>query len=70
MATAKKAKASARGPATTTGGKTLTVRSSPRAKFLSIVVQLERAFKQAGCPACRSGKERIVFEDVVAGNIR
>lgn len=67
MATAKRAKA---GAAETTGGKTLTVRASPNAKFLKIVVELERAFKQAGCPTCRSGKERIVFGDVVARNVK
>lgn len=70
MATAKKAKASAKAAATTTGGKTLTVKASRNAKIVKIVVELERAFKQAGCPTCRSGKERIVFEDLVTGQIK
>lgn len=70
MATAKKATASAKAAATTTGGKNLTLRTSRNAKLGKIVVELGRAFKQAGCPACRSGKERILFEDVVAGNIK
>lgn len=70
MATAKKSKASVKAAAATTGGKTLSVKASPKAKFLRIVVELERAFKQAGCPTCRSGKERIVFQDVVAGNVK
>ena len=70
MATAKKAKASPKAAATTTGGKSLTVRTTPNAKIGKIVVELERAFKLSGCPTCRSGKERIVFEDVVAGKIK
>ena len=70
MATAKKAKASGKAAATTTGGSTLTVRASRNAKIVKIVLELERAFKQAGCPTCRSGKERIVFEDVVVKNIK
>lgn len=70
MATAKKAKASARAAAPTSGGRNLTLRTSPDAKLAKIVVELGRAFKQAGCPGCRSGKERIVFEDLVTGKIK
>ena len=75
MATTKKArakgatKASSQKVAATTS-KTLTVAAGPKARFLSITVQLEKAFKRAGCPGCRSGIDRIVFQDPVLGNVK
>ncbi len=69
MATKKKAtnakgtaKASS-GKAAATREKTLHVKTSPRAKFPTIVLELGKAFKHAGCPGCRSGFDRIVFQD-------
>jgi hypothetical protein len=32
-----------------------------------IVSALKRKFREAGCPGCRSGIDRIVLEDIVAG---
>jgi hypothetical protein len=67
--TKKAAKAS--GPqAATTGGKTLTVAASRQARFPKIVLELERAFKRGGCPGCRSGIDRIVFQDQVLPEVR
>ena len=79
MATAKKAsaKGSAKGSAkasgkkagTVTGGRTLTVKVAPGAKILKVGIGIEKAFKQAGCPGCRSGIDRIVFQDPVLRNV-
>jgi hypothetical protein len=60
----KKAKAAA------TTGKTLTLEVGPNARFGTIATQLEKAFKRAGCPACRSGIDRLVLQDRVLRNIR
>jgi hypothetical protein len=71
MATTKKAGTKASGKkAAATLGRTLTVTAGPKAKFLTIAVQLEKAFKQGGCPGCRSGVDRIVFQDRVLPNVR
>lgn len=56
--------------AATTGGATLTVTAPPNARFLRVVKELERAFHQAGCPGCRSGKDRILFQDKVASKVK
>jgi hypothetical protein len=53
-----------------TTGKTLTLTAGRNAKFLTIAVQLEKAFKRGGCPGCRSGVDRIVFQDQVLTNVR
>jgi hypothetical protein len=65
------AKASGKREAATTG-RTLKVTTSPRVKFLILTVHLQKAFKQAGCPGCRSGIDRIVFTDIdqVLTNLR
>jgi hypothetical protein len=63
------AKASGKKAAATTG-RSLTVTAGPNARFVTIAVQLEKAFKRAGCPGCRSGIDRIVFQDQVLTNVR
>lgn len=75
MATAKKAstKKAAKGSSkvtTVTGGSTLTVRTSRQARLPKIAIELGKAFKRAGCPACRSGIDRIVFQDQVLGSVK
>ena len=71
MATAKKAgtKKAAKGT-TLTGGSTLTVKTTRQARLPKIAAELERAFKQAGCPACRSGIDRIVFQDQILTKVK
>ena len=32
-----------------------------------IVRELKKKFTEAGCPGCRSGIDRIIFKDIVAG---
>ncbi|HEY6188622.1 MAG TPA: hypothetical protein VIW80_13275 [Pyrinomonadaceae bacterium] len=75
MATTKKtgakgaAKASGKSAAATTG-RTLTVTAGAKARLGTIAAQLEKEFKRAGCPACRSGIDRIVFQDKVLTNVK
>jgi hypothetical protein len=75
MATTKKAsakgsaKASGKRAAATTG-RALTIKTSPQAKFPKIVLELELAFARGGCPGCRSGIDRIVFQDRVLPNVK
>jgi hypothetical protein len=45
----------------------LRVGASPNAGLNEIVTELRRKFREAGCPGCRSGIERIVLEDIQAG---
>ncbi|MEN3332785.1 MAG: hypothetical protein V7641_2150 [Blastocatellia bacterium] len=72
MATTKKGgtKGAAKKAATSISGGTLTLRSSPKAKFLNIAFDLEKEFARGGCPGCRSGISRIVFQDPVAKNVK
>jgi hypothetical protein len=63
-------KARVQGQRVTTGSKTLAVSAPGQARFPRLVRELERAFKEAGCPGCRSGIDRIVFQDRVLGNVR
>jgi hypothetical protein len=72
MATAKKGgtKGAAKSAAAPGSGGTLTLRVSPKAKFLQIVFDLEKEFAHGGCPGCRSGISRIVFQDPVAKTVK
>ena len=73
MATAKKASAKGdakKSPAATIATSTLTVKASPKSRFVTIAVELERAFKRAGCPGCRSGIDKIVFQDQVINKVK
>jgi len=75
MATAKKAstKKAAKGSSkstTVTGGSTLTLKAGRQARFPKIVIELEKAFKRGGCPGCRSGIDRIVFQDQVLTGVK
>lgn len=63
------AKASVKSAAATSS-KTLTVSAGPKARFASVALQLEKAFKRGGCPGCRSGIDRIVFEDPALPSIK
>lgn len=45
----------------------LRVGASRNAGINEIVTALRRRFKEAGCPGCRSGIDRIILEDIVAG---
>jgi hypothetical protein len=45
----------------------LRVGASRDAGFNEIVTALRKQFKEAGCPGCRSGIDRIVLEDILAG---
>ena len=59
--------------ATTVGGiagggrRELRVGASRNAGINEIVTELRKKFREAGCPGCRSGFERITFEDIAAG---
>jgi hypothetical protein len=42
--------------------------SAPRdAGINDIVTALKKKFREAGCPGCRSGIDRINFDDILAG---
>jgi hypothetical protein len=56
------AKASGQSQAVT-GGSVLTVKASSRASIIDLAFKLQQAYKQRGCPGCRSGIDRIVFEN-------
>ena len=62
---ATKKKAAKKTAAATTIGKTLTVTVPGNANILKLGLGIEKGFKQAGCPTCRSGVDRIVFTDAV-----
>ena len=49
---------------------TLIVKAGKRARFPSLVIQLEKAYHQRGCPGCRSGIDRITFQDQVITNVK
>lgn len=59
--------------ATTVGGLAsvrrgeLRVAAPSDAGFNEIVTALRKKFREAGCPGCRSGIDRIVLEDILAG---
>lgn len=63
-------KAGPKKAAATTGGTTLTVTAPRNANFLRVVKELERAFHKTGCPGCRSGKDRILFQDKVVATVK
>lgn len=48
----------------------LRVGASRNAPIGEIVTELRKKFREAGCPSCRSGIDRIVLEDIVAGRGR
>lgn len=52
------------------GRRDLRVGASRNAGINEIVTALRKKFKEAGCPGCRSGIDRIILEDVVAGGGR
>src|SRR5829696_3004808 len=45
----------------------LRVGAGRNAPINEIVTELRKKFREAGCPGCRSGIDRIVLEDIVAG---
>ena len=67
MATSKKggAKSAAAGI-----GKVLKVAAPPNAKLPSLARAVERAFGKTACRGCRSGIDRIVFEDPAMQKIK
>lgn len=48
----------------------LRVGASRNAPIADIVTELRKKFREAGCPGCRSGIDRIILEDIVAGGGR
>jgi hypothetical protein len=54
------------------GGRKAELRvAAPRdAGIGQIVSELRKKFREAGCPNCRSGIDRIILEDIVAGGGR
>lgn len=52
-----------------TGGRKgeLRVGASRNSGIGEIVTELRKKFREAGCPGCRSGIDRIILEDIVTG---
>jgi hypothetical protein len=52
-----------------TGGRRaeLRVGASRNSGINDIVTALKKKFREAGCPGCRSGIDRIIFEDILTG---
>lgn len=48
----------------------LRVGTSRNAGIGEIVTSLRKRFKEAGCPGCRSGVDRIILEDIAGGGGR
>ena len=67
---ATKKAASKTGTSTTTRAKKLSVTVARNANILKVGIGIEKAFKQAGCPGCRSGVDQIVFNDPVVNRVR
>jgi len=72
MATAKKgdAKGAAKSAVPSPAQKNLKVSAGRNAKLAAINTAVKHAFGQAGCAGCRSGFDRITFQDKVIDKVK